>query len=280
MSNRDNPPPQSDDADLSPVLARLEQWQAPAPTAAETDRLAAHLRRQLPRHRLALRQAVGASLNLLRAQRYIIRQELLAASALVMGLGTLLAARIPSGTLANGTPAPAGLALALVAPLVAAVGVSFLYGGGMDPVMEMEEATPMSRRKILLARLTLIFGFNLLLGLAGSLLLAGAGWLGWTPRLDFFALVGIWLAPMSALSAAAFLLTVLSGDPLAGAGVSLLLWGLQALRLFGDGVDYFVRIPNLFALESRPALWALAAGLAGVAFWLAGGESRIVGGRA
>jgi hypothetical protein len=169
------------------------------------------------------------------------------------------------------------LALALIAPLVAALGVSFLYGPGVDLVVEIEEATPVSQRKILLARLTLIFGFNLVVGLVGSLVLTVAGIMGLIPMLNFFSLVGIWLAPMTALSALAFLLTVITGDPLAGMAMSMTIWAMQALRLFGSKTGFIIQIPNLLAAETRPWLWVAALALGVLAVWLADREGSTTG---
>ena len=269
-------------ADLLPTVERLQAWRAPEPTPTDTARLLAKLESQLPitnyQSRISnrLKTALQPPFLLLRAERYLIRRELLAASALVMGIGTGLSLLNPEGAslLPDGTPAPGGLVLALIAPLVAALGISFLYGPGADPVIEIEESTPVSQRKILLARLTLIFGFNLIVGLVGSLLLAGAGWLGLIPTLNFFELVGIWLAPMTALSALAFFLTVLSGDPLAGTAMSITIWGAQAFRLFGQRTDFIIQFPNLLAAETRPLLWLTACALGVLALWVAGREGQ------
>ena len=258
--------------DLYPVLERLETWTAPSPTAQDTARLLAALEnesRRIDVPKTSWFDLLARSLHVLRGQMYVVRQELLAASALVMALGTLLSVVVPLGS----PSAPGGLLLALAAPLIAAMGMSFLYGPGAEPVVEIERSTPTSQRKILLARMTLIFGFNLLFALAGSLLVAAAGALGVSAPVSFFTLVGIWLAPMAALSALAFVTTILSGDPIFGSALSLLLWSIQALKIFGRPAGILTRVPDVFALETRPALWLLAMALSALGFWIAERET-------
>jgi hypothetical protein len=173
-----------------------------------------------------------------------------------------------------GDTAPDGFALALVAPLVAAMGISFLYGPGVDPAVEIEEATPVTQRQILLARLTLVFGFNLLLGLLASVGILLAGIAGLTPPVSLPALIGLWLAPMTSLSALALFLTVLTGDSLAGVVASLGLWMIQSFRAFAPTQPLLFPLPDLLAPDVRPWLWMLALCLGVLAFWLAGREGQ------
>lgn len=207
---------------------------------------------------------------LLRLQVRVVRREIWAASALVMALGTLV-------TLAMSGPDASGgvLPLVLVAPLVAAGGVAFLYGPAVDPALEIELATPASSRLILLARLALVFGFDLGLGLAMSVMLALL-----QPGISLWPLVMDWLAPMAFLSALAFLLTVLSTDPGLSVLVSLVLWGgLNVRKSVGLG-RLFWPVPDLLAASARPWLWGLALLCGGLALWAAGREERWLGGQA
>ncbi|NUM44949.1 MAG: hypothetical protein HUU38_09600 [Anaerolineales bacterium] len=268
-------------ADLLPTVERLQTWRTPTPTPADTARLLATLTPSLPSHSFSPLPLISSSLLLLRSQLYIVRREIWAASALVIMLGAGISILIPTGgTLPDGTPTPDGFALALVAPLVAAMGISFLYGPGVDPAVEIEEATPVTQRQILLARLTLVFGFNLALGLLASLSVIVAGFLGLTAPISLPALIGLWLAPMTSLSALALFLTVLTGDSLAGVVASLGLWMVQAFRAFAPSEPIIFFLPNLLAPEIRPWLWTLALCLGVLAFWLAGREGQMLGRRA
>jgi hypothetical protein len=260
---------------LLSTAQRLARWTAPAPTSQDTARLVETLQVALP-ERAASRTVWRDRLVgwwpwlLLRAQARVVRSEIWAASALVMALGTLVA------LLADGDASPTGtLPLVLVAPVVAAVGISFLYGAAPDVAIEVELATPTSPRLVLLARLALVYGFDLGLGLAGSAALA---WL--MPGVSLRPLVTTWLAPMSFLSAVAFLLTVLSADPTLGTLVSLGLWTLQILLRFVDPAFLYLRLPDLTAQAAHPWLWAAALGLGGLALWAGGHEERWLGGHA
>jgi hypothetical protein len=197
----------------------------------------------------------------------VVRGEIWAASALVMTLGLLV-------TLATYSAAEAW-PLVLVAPLVAATGVAFIYGPDVDPALEIELATPVPPRLVLLARLALVFGFNLIIGLAASLILSLA-----RAEVAFWPLVSTWLAPLSFLSALAFLLTVFTVNSTTSAMISLLGWAFQSLRQLGGlkAVAWFM--PDLMAASARPWLWALALLLAALALWLGGREERWLRGQA
>jgi hypothetical protein len=202
---------------------------------------------------------------LLRAQAKVVHRDIWAASALIMMLGTAV-------TLALHAPTSADTALpfVLVAPVVAAMGVAFVYGPAVDPTLEIELATPVSPRLVLLARLALVFGFDLGLGLAGSAILSLL-----RAEISFWPLVSAWLAPMAFLSALAFLLTISSLEPGVGMLVSLGLWIVQSVARFSPANN--LPLPDLTADAARPWLWLLAFLLGGLGFWLAGGEERWLG---
>ena len=199
------------------------------------------------------------------AQARVIRRDIWSASALVMALGTLI-------TLLSYGPSQisvGALPLVWAAPVVAAGGVAFLYGSSVAPAIEIELASPVSPRLVLLTRLMLTFGFDLVLGLAGSVVLTLV-----RPSLSLWPLVATWLAPMSFLSSLAFLLTVLTADPNVGFLVSLGLWAVQSTAGTVDRSGLSWLIPDLTAAAARPWLWALALLLGGLALWTGGGEER------
>ena len=183
---------------------------------------------------------------------------------MVMALGTMV-------TLATYGPySPSGsLPFVLISPIVAAIGVAFIYGPVVDPALEIELATPASTRLILLARLVLVFGFNLALGLMGSVVLAGL-----RSEVSLWPLVMTWLAPMAFLSALAFMLTILLADPGIGVLVSLVLWAVQSMGqvLTLSGISW--NLPDLTAMEVRPWLWASTLLFFVVALWASGRDER------
>ncbi len=137
----------------------------------------------------------------------LVHREIWLASALVVGLGYIAAL----------VSAHSEFVYAL-APLVAAGCVSLIYGPENDPAFELALSTPTSPRQILLARLVLVFGYNLGLVLAAALallpVLAGHP-LQMTQHLGpmLGTLILSWLAPMTFLSAAALALSLWIGAP-------------------------------------------------------------------
>src|SRR4029453_3074265 len=81
-------------------------------------------------------------------------------------------------TLGTGTPY-----VALVAPAVAAAGIAYAYGPGIDPAWEVSGSMAVSDRMVLLVRALAVFGLNATLGLIASAASGAAaavtfGWLG------------------------------------------------------------------------------------------------------
>jgi anti-sigma factor RsiW len=102
---------------------------------------------------------------LLLAQARLVGHSVWIASALVMALGAALTF-VWTGAVPD--DAWTGKVLALVAPVVAAGGVAGLYGPARDPGYELVAATPARPRLILLARLTLVVGYDIVLALLAS----------------------------------------------------------------------------------------------------------------
>jgi Putative zinc-finger len=147
--------------------------------------------------------------QLLGAQMPLVRCGIWAASALTMALGCALELIASYG---------AGKALALIAPIVAAMGIAFVYGPESDPGLELALATPTSPRFVLLARLTLIYAYDILLALTASVVTVivrgGAG---------LWPVIVLWLGPMLFLSALSLVLALLFGSGV-GIAAALALW--------------------------------------------------------
>jgi hypothetical protein len=168
----------------------------------------------------------------------LIRLAVPVASALVMALGVTFVLIATEGP---GTSTAAGDLLALVAPIVAAAGVAGAYRSRHDPAAELVAATPTSGRFLLLVRLTLVFGYDLVLALAASAVLAVTT--ADTTSLDM--LIGAWLGPMALLSSFSLLVAVRFGPDVAlGTAV-----GLWALRVFADGVVAYDSWPARLIVE-------------------------------
>jgi hypothetical protein len=130
---------------------------------------------------------------------------------------------------------------ALLAALLTALGMAFLYGQKIDPAREIALVTRTSPHLVLGVRCCLVFGYDLLLN-CGLVL-------------PFLALHGVvtpawflvnWLAPLCCLSAIALLLSILMNASTA-ALVCILLWALRLLSgvqmLLLGGVQYLSEAP-------------------------------------
>ncbi|MBZ0291131.1 MAG: hypothetical protein K8L99_01065 [Anaerolineae bacterium] len=255
--------------DLLPIIEQLGKWQAPQPSHQQTASLIDLLSAKLPAQQLSRWQRLREwwPLLLIRSQMRVVQREIWIASALVMILGTLV-------TLAMNTMMIN--ALAIIAPLVAAFGVALLYDSNTEHVLELENATGASVQVLLLARLTLVFGFDLVMGILGSVILATT-----QTHISLWPLVLSWLAPMAFLSALAFLLSVLVVDAIIGAVVSLGLWALH-IFLRSTPADHTLMIailsmPGLNTPGNYGLLFAAALLLTTVALWVVGSVERSVG---
>ena len=128
------------------------------------------------------------------------------ASAVVLAAGTV-------ATLGTGTPF-----VALCAPAVAAAGIAYAYGPGIDPAWELSQSMAVSYRMVLLVRVLVVFALNAALGLAAS---AASG----TAAAVTFG----WLIPMTALSALALAAATITRSANAGVAAGLTVWALTVL---------------------------------------------------
>ncbi|MCP5100906.1 MAG: hypothetical protein GY943_35590 [Chloroflexi bacterium] len=251
--------------ELLPTLMALNEWDAPKATEQETEQLLVRLRPLLPPQPEPRLEQLQTRLHwmawLLRAQLRVVRNEIWLGSAFVMSLGVVV-------TLAADR---AALPFVLIAPMVAAVGITFLYGPENNPALEIELATAVSPRLILLARMALLFGIDLILGIGGSIILSLIH-----PDILLGSLIMTWLAPMAFLSALAFFLSTISFEPLLGVMVSMILWGLQSLHQIKLGLPPPKFVPNLLDMNIQPWLWVWALLLGVTAVFLAGREERLI----
>jgi hypothetical protein len=108
--------------------------------------------------------------------------------------------------------------------------MTLIYGPEIDPSLEVALATPTSPRLILLARLTLVSGYDLLLTLVATAGLVPLGRGGFASTLSFE-----WLGPMLFLSALALILSLRLG-PTVAASMALILWMVRVFVASGAGL--------------------------------------------
>ncbi len=205
-------------ADCAECQADLPLWQMVAQEIIAADsaepapaQLAERALRQIDRPaapRLALRHVV----QLLRSQVFLVQREMWPATASVMALGVMVAAVSKHAEF-----------IYFVAPLIAAASLSILFGPEHDPAHELALSTPTSFWKLLLARLSIVSVYNLILVLAALSVLVVV----FPPGLLGTLALGL-LAPMAFLSALALLLSIWIGTSNAIA-VSYVLWLLQSV---------------------------------------------------
>ena len=109
----------------------------------------------------------------------------------------------------------------LIAPAVAAVGIAYSYGPGLDPAWELSCSMPVSDRLVLLTRGVAVFAVNAVLGLIASAATLGthAAEPAITAQLTF-----AWLLPMTAACALALAVAVAVRSAMAGAGAGAGAW--------------------------------------------------------
>jgi hypothetical protein len=160
--------------------------------------------------------------QLLRAELRLVRPAVWVASVLVMACAVGLAR--------GGGDDSFGLLLSLVAPLLAVAGVAAVYGPESDPAFEVLAITPTSPRLVLLARATLVFGYDLALSLAASALAPLVA-----PDIRLVGLVAAWLGPMTLLLALSLVLALWIG-PSWSMGVAGALWALRVVTVSIPGL--------------------------------------------
>ena len=128
------------------------------------------------------------------------------ASAVVLIAGML-------ATLGTGTPW-----VPLLAPGVAAAGIAYAYGPGIDPAWELSQSMAVSDRMVLLVRALAVFGLNAAIGLAASAASTTAA-----------ALTFGWLVPMTATCALALAAATVARSANAGAAAGLAGWAITVL---------------------------------------------------
>jgi hypothetical protein len=158
-------------------------------------------------------RGVRFAAELLRAELRLVRPSVWVASILVMVCAVLAAAAGGHGTGAT--------VLSLVAPVIAVAGVAGVYGPEREPAFEALAITTTSPRLVLLARVTLVFGYDLALAVAASVVMRLVA-----TEVGLVDLVIAWLGPMTLLLALSLVLAMWIG-PNVSLAVAGALWVLR-----------------------------------------------------
>jgi hypothetical protein len=173
----------------------------------------------------------------------------LLASVFVFGLGVLVS---------NATDKPW---VPFLAPLIAILGVSFVYGAGADPAWEITRTMALPQRMLLLVRVTAVFFTNTVIAIVASLFTEMAG-----------PIVMLWLLPMVGLSMIALAFATWTQSPMFGAASGLSIWfvvALQGLSRANDVTafvdrDVIAGMAPLYAVAAVIALIAVIVGSGGM----------------
>jgi hypothetical protein len=130
----------------------------------------------------------------------------------IIATAVVLAAGVVA-TLGTGTPY-----VALCAPALAAAGIAYAYGPGIDPAWELSRSMAVGDRMVLLARALAVFGLNAALGLGAS---AASGVAA--------ALTFGWLVPMTAACALALAAATLANSANVGVAAGVAGWVIMVL---------------------------------------------------
>jgi hypothetical protein len=115
--------------------------------------------------------------------------------------------------------------VALLAPAVAATGIAYAYGPGIDPAWDLSQSMAVSDRMVLLVRAVAVFGLNAVLGLAASVVSGAAA-----------SLTFGWLVPMTAVSAVALAAATVTRSANVGVAAGVTAWAITVLSgLAADG---------------------------------------------
>jgi hypothetical protein len=121
----------------------------------------------------------------------------------------------------------------LVAPAVAAAGIAYAYGPGIDPSYELSRSMAVSDRMVLLVRAVAVFGIDAVIGVVASAASASA--------------VGLtfgWLIPMTAMSALALATATVARSANAGVAAGLAGWAITIVSTRAATGEFSAAITN------------------------------------
>jgi hypothetical protein len=121
----------------------------------------------------------------------------------------------------------------LLAPVVAAAGIAYAYGPGIDPAWELSQSLAVSSRMVLLVRALAVFGLNAALGLAASAVSGAAA-----------ALTFGWLIPMTAVCALALAVATVTRSAIMGVAAGVAGWVITVLSGAASGGQFTTAVTN------------------------------------
>jgi len=118
----------------------------------------------------------------------------------------------------------------VLAPGIAAIGIAWAYGPGIDPTWELSCSMPVSERMVLLVRGVCVFVVNAFLGLTFSAITYAVASRGADQvHAEAVAITVAWLLPMAAVCALSLAVALAARSAVAGAFVGVLAWAATIL---------------------------------------------------
>jgi hypothetical protein len=254
-------------AEWAPTAARLGEWPEHAITPADTQRLLAALAplvptsspvRQAVRERFARRRSgLAWLLDTARTQVSILRPSFWLLSAAIALLGAYVEVAPWDGD--------AVLLVRAAAPLLAFLGIVAIFRGMGLRMIECEIGCPPSALELTIARLVVVLGYDIGLGLCLGVGLWLRGGHGAPGEMSFLALTLHWLTPLLLVAGLALMLSLRLPIALAS-GIAYGCW-LAGLSLYYSIASSMERVGQ-YAPAPPPTLpigVELALGLAGLA---------------
>ena len=181
-----------------------------------------------------------------------LARALVTTPSLLLGWVIASAAVLAAGMIATlGTGAPF---VALFAPAVAAAGIAYAYGPGIDRAWELSQSMAVTYRMVLLVRVLAVFALNAALGLAASAASGAAA-----------AVTFGWLVPMTAVSALALAAATVSRSANVGVAAGLAAWVITVLSVNSASGQ----VTAAFASSALVLPYLAAAAACGVITWFA-----------
>jgi len=235
------------ESEMTEVIAQLQQYRSRSePTLPDKAKLLARLTPLVQ-----ARQTVKAPrdsewdwrhwLSLVRAQLSILEAPFWIANLMVFALGILLGVSHSLDALA--------LAYMMVAPLLATIGVAYVFRPATRGLWELEHISPVRPIELLYARLIPVLAFSGVI----TLCLLGVIWVQ-VPDLLLWRMLLVWFGPMLALAGVALYCSVRWGG-IAGIAVPVMLW--SGVVLFGSTVLWDQSGQAVKAVGRGSWLWQL-----------------------
>jgi hypothetical protein len=160
----------------------------------------------------------------------------------------------------------------LLAPGIAAIGIAYSYGPGIDPAWELGCSVPVSERMVLLVRAVAVFAVNAVLGLTVSSISYLVTMHGTSPHSATghaaaiaAAVTFAWLIPMTAICALALAVAVAARSANVGAAAGISVWACTVLVSRAASGAFTSAVTNTTTYLPYLAVAACAAAITGYA---------------